>query len=302
MGGWLALLAARALHEALKRRGSRPCLDRPARLHRGADLCKDVSRAREELLQKGMCCALRLLARALSVTKALIEEAEPSAFGARSAPTACSYFARHARRSVPWTHAMALADIWPPIRSASPSSRMAITVSRGRRIGAAQPASRDGVVLFQGVRVSSVDRVPALCSGDSNTDETRRHPACSFRGSRTFEEPLTRAGYEFQYYDAGVHGLPATDRATRSSHHTRARWRFDEDKYPFLRDEIDLLTTASRRQPVFGICLGAQLIARALGAKVILRIKEIGWGPADLTDAGSTTPLRHCQYPSAALA
>lgn len=35
-----------------------------------------------------------------------------------------------------------------------------------------------------------------------------------FEDLGTFEEPLTRAGYEFQYYDAGVYGFPATDPAT----------------------------------------------------------------------------------------
>jgi len=57
---------------------------------------------------------------------------------------------------------------------------------------------------------------------------------------------------------------------------------YDEDKYPFLRDEIDLLTTRLKAdRPAFGICLGAQLIARALGAKVYpSAIKEIGGDPS----------------------
>jgi GMP synthase (glutamine-hydrolysing) len=70
---------------------------------------------------------------------------------------------------------------------------------------------------------------------------------------------------------------------------------YEEDKYPFLSEELNLLKTRiAAGRPTFGICLGAQLIARALGARVYPSgVKEIGWGPVDLTDAAASTPLRH---------
>jgi GMP synthase (glutamine-hydrolysing) len=118
-----------------------------------------------------------------------------------------------------------------------------------------------------------------------------------FEDLGTFAEPLTRAGYEVHYYDVGVHALPARDPAATDLLIVLGApiGVYEDDKYPFLRDEIDLLTARlGANRPAFGICLGAQLIARAFGAKVYPSgVKEIGWGPVTLTEAASTTPLRH---------
>ena len=55
----------------------------------------------------------------------------------------------------------------------------------------------------------------------------------------------------------------------------------DEDKFPWLREERRFVAEAvASRKAVLGICLGAQLIARALGARVYPGTeKEIGWFP-----------------------
>ena len=55
----------------------------------------------------------------------------------------------------------------------------------------------------------------------------------------------------------------------------------DEDNYPWLIEEIKFIRAViDSGKPVLGICLGAQLIANALGASVYKNpVKEIGWFP-----------------------
>jgi GMP synthase (glutamine-hydrolysing) len=56
---------------------------------------------------------------------------------------------------------------------------------------------------------------------------------------------------------------------------------YDQDRYPFLRDEMRLIDQALREEkPLLGICLGSQLLAAVLGAEVKKgNKKEIGWYP-----------------------
>ena len=65
------------------------------------------------------------------------------------------------------------------------------------------------------------------------------------------------------------------------------------DRYPHLQIEVELIQEAIKSEmPVLGICLGAQLIAKALGAQVGKNpTKEIGWYDITPTDAGLEDPL-----------
>lgn len=65
------------------------------------------------------------------------------------------------------------------------------------------------------------------------------------------------------------------------------------DDLPWLRHEIGAIQQAVQRAiPVLGVCLGAQLIARALGARVYRNPKkEIGWSRLDWTEAAQDDPL-----------
>jgi len=62
--------------------------------------------------------------------------------------------------------------------------------------------------------------------------------------------------------------------------------------YPFLEAETDALAVrVADGAPTLGICLGAQLMVRALGGQVRPRGPEIGYAPLLLTPAGLDSPL-----------
>lgn len=70
----------------------------------------------------------------------------------------------------------------------------------------------------------------------------------------------------------------------------------ETDKYPYLSWEIDLIKKAQDENlPILGICLGAQLIARANGAKVRkAAAREMGWHKVWLTPKGESDKVFSC--------
>ncbi len=107
---------------------------------------------------------------------------------------------------------------------------------------------------------------------------------------------LEARGYKLHYLEAGEDDLRSIDPAGSDLVIILGGpiGVYDEQDYPFLADELRLLKyRLDADLPTLGICLGAQLMARALGGEVYPGDagKEIGWLPLSLSEAGEQSAL-----------
>jgi GMP synthase (glutamine-hydrolysing) len=110
-----------------------------------------------------------------------------------------------------------------------------------------------------------------------------------------FAAPLRAAGYAIDYVDAAEQDPGALDPLEADLLVVLGGpiGVNDAAAYPVMTAEIALLRARlAADRPTLGICLGAQLMAAALGARVFPGpVKEIGWSPLDLTSDGERHPL-----------
>lgn len=110
----------------------------------------------------------------------------------------------------------------------------------------------------------------------------------AFEDLGAWEDVLYEQGLRVRYFEAGVENLEKA-----FAHEGLVIILggpigvYETTDYPFLQQEIDLLKVRlEKKLPTIGICLGTQLIAHALGAKVYAgHAKEIGWSTLSLADA-----------------
>lgn len=106
---------------------------------------------------------------------------------------------------------------------------------------------------------------------------------------------LGRAGYRVRYLEAGIAGLAPARTADLLVVLGAPIGAGDDARYPWLAREAELIAERlAAGRATLGICLGAQLMARALGARVFpAREGEVGYAPLVLTPAGQRSALRH---------
>ena len=128
---------------------------------------------------------------------------------------------------------------------------------------------------------------------DSNARRAVALRHVAFEDLGTLEDLLSARGFAVDYVEAGRDDLAAVGDPDLLVVLGGPIGAYEDDLYPFLAAETALV---ERRlgvgRPVLGICLGAQIMARALGARVYpAGVKEIGWARIGLTEAGSASCL-----------
>ena len=107
----------------------------------------------------------------------------------------------------------------------------------------------------------------------------------AFEDLGILEDTFYELGYRVRYFEAGVDDLkPALEFEGLTIILGGPIGVYETEDYPFLNDEINYLQQRlAKNLPTLGICLGAQLIAHALGANVYAgHQKEIGWSQLTL--------------------
>ncbi|WCT71964.1 glutamine amidotransferase [Sphingomonas naphthae] len=118
-----------------------------------------------------------------------------------------------------------------------------------------------------------------------------------YEGIAGFRQPIEDAGYVIDRVDVTDCAFATTDFLSPDlvvamggpmGVHERIA-------YPWIDCEVNRLSIRiGRGLPTLGVCLGAQMVAAALGAKVYPGpVREVGFAPVQLTDAGAASPLRH---------
>lgn len=124
-----------------------------------------------------------------------------------------------------------------------------------------------------------------------------RHVA--FEGLGLLAPLLAQRGHAVAYVDVAVDGLERVDPLAPDLLVVLGGpiGVYENDDYPFIDAEVALIEKRlARDMPVLGICLGSQLMAKALGARVYPSgVKEIGWAPVDLTREGRASCLRELE-------
>jgi GMP synthase (glutamine-hydrolysing) len=117
----------------------------------------------------------------------------------------------------------------------------------------------------------------------------------AFENLGSLEVPLRERGFAIETVDAATarFPLPQAERCDLLVVLGGPIGVYDRQEYPFLNGEIACIgARLAAHRPILGICLGAQLMAAALGARVYAgeHGAEIGWGPIEAATDQADSP------------
>lgn len=119
----------------------------------------------------------------------------------------------------------------------------------------------------------------------------------SYEGLAAFQPPIERAGYAISFADAGTTAFDAIDFLAPDLLILMGgpMGVYEGDKYSWIAHELKRLSARiAANRPTLGVCLGSQMIAAAMGARIYKGpVKEVGFAPISLTEAGKASPLGH---------
>ena len=118
-------------------------------------------------------------------------------------------------------------------------------------------------------------------------------------GIAGYREPVEAAGYRIERVAACETDWEATDVLAPDLLVVMGgpMGVFETGKYPWITAEVEAIGRRVRAdRPTLGVCLGAQMIAAAMGARVYPGlVREVGFSALTLGEAGEGSPLRHLE-------
>ncbi|MCB2411992.1 glutamine amidotransferase [Demequina sp. TTPB684] len=113
----------------------------------------------------------------------------------------------------------------------------------------------------------------------------------AFEDLGVWEDELTSHGFTVRYLDVGVDDIAAAADAPLAIVLGAPIDADDDERYPVLSEVRSVLEARSVADlPTIGICLGAQLMAMALGGGVGRGQREVGWARLTPSAAAAGTP------------
>lgn len=118
-----------------------------------------------------------------------------------------------------------------------------------------------------------------------------------YEGVAGYRQPIERAGYHVDRIDVADPAFSSVDLTEPDLLIMMGgpMGVYETDRHPWIACQLRRLARRlDADRPTLGVCLGAQMIAAALDARVYPgSAKEVGFHPVEILEAGASSPLRH---------